>query len=1198
MDTDPKFSWQCFIFISTLISNCKINPQNIFVHLFDSIPLLENFLSEAGVNIVRAARWGDLKYLNKLCQFNSLDLLSADYIFLCDCDIAFIENIEEIVDPEVITAKTVDAANPEIEVLDQLFDKYHCQRAKVVETCLGKSYATNCNGGLYGIPRKYFKKLGEKWKNYAERLLNDDDVLALLGEKHIHIDQIAFSMALSDSQFNFKPLHTIYNTPTHFQSFLPKILESIKLENPKVLHFHDAIDEIGLLKKVGHHVIDASIDSVNETIKRNFRNKLFWDFRYAYYPSLGSGIGSRGELLKIKQKMLKLIGIEKANSILDVGCGDGEVLSLFKLKNYTGIDISEEALRVCKTKHTSGNFLLFTEKESAMQADLVICLDVLLHQDTPEDYDDLIDYISRKTQKRLIVSGYRSFDQRDTSCMCFYHKNLYSALSDTGRFTRIFKFFEYRNLDVMIADKEDPLVNHFLNSNDIDESLLSRELEVHNNPDFLLENVIASRSLFGWFTKHYPRIFEYPWILKQTGRDLSNKTVADFGAGISALPLLLSMRGAKVYTVDHGPELFLEDIPKKCEWGFLDYGLLDQDITSINVKIAKTIFAPASIDVWYSVSVIEHLPRVDRLDTLRKMRTSLKKNGKLLLTIDVCKRSDFLWNYSAGSQVEPVEEHGTIETLRAELEEIGFTDIKIRRQDMPSSERVDIGFVSAISSGEFLENNAIHQYEQAEINLDIGGQNNRNDQEGKWKIVDLHEGADYMVNLESDNLPLEACSVSCIYSSHCIEHIEPNKLKFVFSEMHRVLKPDGRIRIVVPSFRKGVFYYFFAPRILKRRMMPRINSNMPETKMARLSSWFYTETNKLNNTPGHKSAWDFELVKAFMQEAGFTNIKKRTLKQCSQEFKGKDNPNYQAFSLYVEGQKVIQGLSHKNQKSVKSVDAWREKMRLYWDLFFIKRSKHFDAPWYLFTYPDVKNSGVNPMKHYLRFGWREGRDPSGLFSTNEYIQKYPYIFKAGICPLVHYVKTKRSNELTFEEIIPSQVLELITPLNFKSVYELGNKKTNNIPYALYYRSKGIEYTSIDLNGLDGAIPLDLSTSIQLPRRDAVLNIGTSEHVFDQKSVFRNIHNLSNSRMIHWVPIEAKHEAHGYWGYSIEFFKRLSKLNNYKIEKLYIESTFKDWVLVCCSYKKTYMTPKDFYWPENYNEMLHFNDNGSGGVDYR
>jgi SAM-dependent methyltransferase len=191
----------------------------------------------------------------------------------------------------------------------------------------------------------------------------------------------------------------------------------------------------------------------------------------------------------------------------------------------------------------------------------------------------------------------------------------------------------------------------------------------------------------------------------------------------------------------------------------------------------------------------------------------------------------------------------------------------------------------------------------AALNLDIGGQNNRDDQGGKWTVVDLHAGADIRLDLERDPLPLGAGSVANIYSSHCLEHLEPNRLRAVFTELSRVLAPHGRIRVVVPSFRKGVVYYFFCPWLLRRPLMPRLNSNTPVTRMSRLSSWFYTETSVPDGTPGHKSTWDFALMRTYLQEAGFVRIRRTGLHGCSPVFRGKDHPGYRAFSLYVEAEK-------------------------------------------------------------------------------------------------------------------------------------------------------------------------------------------------------------------------------------------------------------------------------------------------------
>ena len=53
---------------------------------------------------------------------------------------------------------------------------------------------------------------------------------------------------------------------------------------------------------------------------------------------------------------------------------------------------------------------------------------------------------------------------------------------------------------------------------------------------------------------------------------------------------------------------------------------------------------------------------------------------------------------------------------------------------------------------------------------------------------------------------------------------------------------------------------------------------------------------------------------------------------------------------------------------------------------------------------------MNPIKHYLKFGWKEGRKPSADFNGNEYLNKRPDVRVAGICPLVHYLKFERKED--------------------------------------------------------------------------------------------------------------------------------------------------------------------------------------------
>lgn len=162
-------------------------------------------------------------------------------------------------------------------------------------------------------------------------------------------------------------------------------------------------------------------------------------------------------------------------------------------------------------------------------------------------------------------------------------------------------------------------------------------------------------------------------------------------------------------------------------------------------------------------------------------------------------------------------------------------------------------------------------------------------------------------------------------------------------------------------------------------------------------------------------------------------------------------------------------------------------------------------------------------------------------------------------------------------IIPYEVLALVSPLNFKSMYELGNKISyGQLPYSEFYKQKGIKYTSIDINGLDGALKLDLNEHIDLPAREMVTNIGVTEHVTNQESVFRNIHNLSNRRIVHWVPlIESENKKHGIYRYSKRFFADIIIVNRYKIIKEFYIKRENGIHAYCLDLEKT--NNKPFLW---------------------
>lgn len=102
-----------------------------------------------------------------------------------------------------------------------------------------------------------------------------------------------------------------------------------------------------------------------------------------------------------------------------------------------------------------------------------------------------------------------------------------------------------------------------------------------------------------------------------------------------------------------------------------------------------------------------------------------------------------------------------------------------------------------------------------------------------------------------------------------------------------------------------------------------------------------------------------------------------------------------------------------------------------------KSSELFDSNYYLASYPDIALAGIDPLQHYLEFGWREGRNPSPWFDSRFYIDKYD-LHRSDICPLVHYVEFGQDTGVltrdlyNFERIVDSHsdiigsVLELVS----------------------------------------------------------------------------------------------------------------------------------------------------------------------------
>jgi len=229
---------------------------------------------------------------------------------------------------------------------------------------------------------------------------------------------------------------------------------------------------------------------------------------------------------------------------------------------------------------------------------------------------------------------------------------------------------------------------------DLAPDLLARAIAEADRPDLLQQLVDTSRGVWGVFTRHVPHTINYPWVMARLESLPAGSYILDIGAGVTPLPILLAEKGFNVQTVDPNPIIRTTEATADWnEWGFFDYSQLHANLKSAHCTIAD--FATDNLfDAIYSVSVLAHMSRAVREDTLRKCHDLLHPGGLLLLAIDIIPETNFIWNYSSGHLVEAPERHGTIYDVLEQLSSLGFEIFESEGRRAVATSRTDLAFIA------------------------------------------------------------------------------------------------------------------------------------------------------------------------------------------------------------------------------------------------------------------------------------------------------------------------------------------------------------------------------------------------------------------------------------------------------------------------------------------------------------------------
>jgi predicted SAM-dependent methyltransferase len=142
--------------------------------------------------------------------------------------------------------------------------------------------------------------------------------------------------------------------------------------------------------------------------------------------------------------------------------------------------------------------------------------------------------------------------------------------------------------------------------------------------------------------------------------------------------------------------------------------------------------------------------------------------------------------------------------------------------------------------------------------------------------------------------PLADGVVSGIFTEHCLEHISFDQCKGVLREFYRMLKPAGRVRIVVPDAELYLKLYLRST-AGERVLFPYVSDADYAAGYCPIMA-----VNRVFRDYGHQYAYDFDCLSRILQGAGFTGVTRRCFMEGADDRLLLDTEYRKIESLYVE----------------------------------------------------------------------------------------------------------------------------------------------------------------------------------------------------------------------------------------------------------------------------------------------------------
>ncbi len=667
VDEHPRFHLDALRWFAALTQVAGVDPAHLVVHAVGTTgsEVLDS-LRGAGVE-VRPIEPFDRRspHCNKIA--GALRIAEDGFpgpVVLTDTDTVFLEDPRGAIVPVgAVAGKLVDAPVPPLEIIRTIFDAAGVALPPIVPLPWRPGHRTvagNFNGGLYLVPGPLLPSVASGWSTWARWLL---DRRPLLREHAVYVDQVAMALCLADAGIEPVAVEPRWNTPIHDPSNLPE--EGV---TPAMIHYHQQVDRRAMVLPPGVPSVDRAVATVNDAVR------AVWDrARMAgTYQRWLESAGLRQDpttLAERRPELTTVLTTLDPTSVLQVG--------------PKGPDTGVDPRRTTVVPASAGG----TEDPDPVHFELTVCLGPLTRCPEAGAYREALDSLWASSERAMLVSGLEEPPDLDDGEGQFHEPLSVSlrALAPEAERYRI--------------DSSPPVATYLVlrrpdsaHPRDFDAATLDGLSDRHPDPLGLAALRLHARTTTTFYPDHAPRLWEYPTVAGLiTDRLPAGSRLVDVGAGVSPQAPYQTSLGYVVDTVDPSPvERSWPPRPEWNEWDYLDYGAAGLAHRSWNRTLDR-LPHPLEFDGAYSISVIEHVTGRDRRRMIAEMAARVVTGGLVVLTIDLLRGTDALWNRNLGVEVEDPSVHGSFDDVIAEAAAVGLALVRRETVRDWGDVAVDIG---------------------------------------------------------------------------------------------------------------------------------------------------------------------------------------------------------------------------------------------------------------------------------------------------------------------------------------------------------------------------------------------------------------------------------------------------------------------------------------------------------------------------